>query len=202
MNNKQVTMASFSSNPVSGLLFSARSEKQQRSSATVLEQEVLALFDLLRVRLLSYAVSFGLSVHDSEDVIQEVFLALFRHLQQGRSRENLTGWTFRVTHNLALNRRMANQSEGGLPQADPSEAERCRDFAPSPEEQILFRERQTRLRAVLSALPETDRCCLQLRAEGLKYREIAKVLEISLGSVAASVARSLARLERTDRREA
>ena len=55
-----------------------------------------------------YALSFGLPPHDAEEVIQEVFLSLFRHLRMGRSRRNLRGWLFRVAHNLALKRRMAN----------------------------------------------------------------------------------------------
>ena len=75
-----------------------------------LEQEIVSLFDSLRIRLLRYAISFGLSVHDGEDIVQEVFLALFHHLRQGRSRRNLRGWVFRVTHNLALKRRASNHS--------------------------------------------------------------------------------------------
>jgi RNA polymerase sigma-70 factor (ECF subfamily) len=55
------------------------------------------------------------------------------------------------------------------------------------------------LQAVLRALPEQDRCCLHLRAEGLRYREIASVLGISLGSVSIALARSLARMGRADR---
>ena len=42
-----------------------------------LELEILALFDSLRAPLLRYSISFGLSVTDGEDVIQETFLALF-----------------------------------------------------------------------------------------------------------------------------
>jgi RNA polymerase sigma-70 factor (ECF subfamily) len=52
--------------------------------------------------------------------------------------------------------------------------------------------------AVARALPEQDQCCLTLRAEGLRYREIARVLGISVGSVANSLARALGRLSRAD----
>jgi len=48
------------------------------------------------------------------------------------------------------------------------------------------------------ALPEQDRCCLSLRAEGLRYREIAEVVGISIGSVAASLEKSLSRLTRSE----
>jgi RNA polymerase sigma-70 factor (ECF subfamily) len=54
------------------------------------------------------------------------------------------------------------------------------------------------LLGVLQALPEEDQCCLRLRAEGLRYREISALLGISLGAVSMSLTRSLARLMRAD----
>jgi RNA polymerase sigma-70 factor (ECF subfamily) len=163
------------------------------------EQEVILLFDELRSPLLRYLLAFGLPPQDGEEVIQEVFLALFQHLRRGRPRENLRGWVFRVAHNLSLKRRIARTREAGnaagsqeflaATQADPAE---------NPEQQLLTSQRRERLQAVLRALPELDQCCLSLRAEGLRYREIASVLDISLGSVAASLGRSLARLSRAD----
>jgi RNA polymerase sigma-70 factor (ECF subfamily) len=74
------------------------------------------------------------------------------------------------------------------------------DSQPGPEESILFQERQNRLQSVVQALPETDRMCLMLRADGLRYREIASTLGISLGSVAASLTRSFERLQRMEQR--
>jgi len=62
----------------------------------------------------------------------------------------------------------------------------------------LTNQRRERLQAVLRARPEQDQWCLSLRAEGLRYREIAGILDMSLASVAASLARSLARLSRAD----
>jgi DNA-directed RNA polymerase specialized sigma24 family protein len=43
-------------------------------------------------------------------------------------------------------------------------------------------------------LPEQDRRCLFLRPEGLHYREIASILDVSLGGISISLARSLARV--------
>ena len=70
-----------------------------------LELEVVELFDEFRLPLLRYLSSFGLPLADGEEVLQEVFLSLFQHLQRGKSRENLRGWLFRVAHNLGLKRR-------------------------------------------------------------------------------------------------
>lgn len=172
----------------------------------LLQAEVLSLFDELRDRLLRYSMSFGLTVHDGEDVLQEVFLALFRHLQANKSSENLPGWAYRTTHNLSLKRRASLHLE--LRRTVPARVAEANDDPllqypadlPGPEEQVLFSERQQRLRAVVRALPENDRNCLQLRAEGCLYREIASIVGMSLGSVAASLARTFDKLQRTDAR--
>lgn len=164
------------------------------------EQEVIELFDEFRNSLLRYSLSLGLPVHDAEEVIQEVFLALFRHLQLKRSRKNLRGWLFRVAHNLSLKQRRANQTSAQRTLGDANAAEAHADSAPDPEEQMSAAQRRTRLQAVVQALPENDRLCLRLRAEGLCYREIATVLGMSLGAISISLTRSLARLARADGR--
>jgi RNA polymerase sigma-70 factor (ECF subfamily) len=132
--------------------------------------------------------------------VQEVFLALFQHLRRDGSRANLRGWLFRVAHNLGLRRRYRARRDatGELPEEAAHES--VRDPAPGPEEQLLSSETQRRMQAVLLALPEQDRRCVTLRAEGLRYREIADVLAMSLGAVSLSLSRSLARIARAVQR--
>lgn len=188
----------FLSDSVLRLPLAEAASEQAEISARIAE-EVVELFDELRDRLLRYLLCLGLSAHDSEDVIQESFLLLFQHLQRGKSRQNLRGWIFRVSRNLALKRRSANRrSLQAEVKFDAATTNQCRDLNPNPEEQLASSQRHKRLLAVACALPEQDRNCLYLRAEGLRYREIAEALGISLGSVAASMARSLARLGRAD----
>ncbi len=164
------------------------------------EDEVIQLFDQFRGPLLRYAVSLGLSFHDGEEVIQEVFLALFRHLQLGKSRSNLRGWIFRVAHNLALKQVYANRKVQASLHPDEDAAHRQAAATPNPEEEVASRQGTERMQAVLRALPELDRCCLYLRAEGHRYREIANTLGISLGSVSIALTRSLAKIGRVNER--
>ncbi len=168
-------------------------------AALEIEQQVMSLFEQYRDPLLRYSLSFGVPLPDAEEIVQEVFLALFRHLRLGRSREHLPGWIFRVAHNLTLKRRHANRR---LPIATMEQAEIAAlrpDPKPNPEDACSEAQRQRRLRAVVQAMPALDRCCLRMRAAGLRYREIAVALEISLGSVSISIARSLGKLLRADR---
>jgi len=165
-----------------------------------LEREVLDLFDQFRNPLLRYALSFAIPVHDAEEVVQEVFLSLFKHLQLAKSRKNLKGWIFRVAHNLALKQRYANQRLRDKTASDPTIVEKQFDPSPDPEEHLSSAQRRHILLTVVRALPEADQSCLRLRAEGLRYREIATVLGMSLGAVSISLTRSLARLVRVDGR--
>jgi RNA polymerase sigma-70 factor (ECF subfamily) len=160
-----------------------------------LETEVVDLFDELRDGLLRYVLSFGLTVPDGEEIVQEVFLSLFQHMRRGKSRRNLRGWVFRVAHNLALKQRTAARRAAREVAECP-----CLDPSPNPEDELASSQKRERLQAVLRALPEQDRRCIHLRAEGLRYREIARVLGISLGAVSLSLERSLARFGRADER--
>jgi RNA polymerase sigma-70 factor (ECF subfamily) len=181
-------------NPDAAISLPVVSTAATGSRPSKLEEEVVAMFEQHRSPLLRYLLSFRIAAPDAEEIVQEVFLSLFQHLRRGKSRANLHGWLFRVAHNLALkNRIRAQRQSPGAPEAQT-------DSAPGPEERAADLQRQDRLLAVVKALPEADRCCLSLRAEGLRYREIAEVLGISLGAVANSLEKSLSRLSRADER--
>lgn len=161
--------------------------------------EVLLLFDECRGGVHRYVRSLGIGVSDTEDVVQETFLALHRHLLRNGNRSNLRGWVFRVARNLALKRR-ARRSWSARIVFAAAVVEDPIDPASNPEERLLAGQRQSHLQAVVRALPDRDRQCLELRAEGLRYREIAGVLGVSVGTVASSLARAVTRVRRADER--
>ncbi|MGH9654418.1 MAG: RNA polymerase sigma factor [Bryobacteraceae bacterium] len=175
----------------------ARADSHRAPSA--LEHEVAELFDRFRVNLLRYLCCLGLSMDDSEEIVQEVFLSLFRHLRREKSRDNLRGWLFCVAHNLGLKRRTAVQARSRFFTGTELFADCCASSDASSEEEVSFLQRRQRLLAVVDALPPQDRHCLYLRSEGLQYREIAEILSIFLGSVATSLSRALERLADSER---
>ncbi|MGB6484730.1 MAG: sigma-70 family RNA polymerase sigma factor [Candidatus Acidiferrales bacterium] len=187
-------MSASRTNWLGGVVFPREAGRDSTRKPSEVEREVIQLFDELRDPALRYVLSFGLSIQDGEEVTQEVFLALLRHLQMGKARDNLRGWIFRVAHNLALKRRQANQRSVDTSERNRQNAENQLDSAWNPEERLSVSQRQERLLSIFRALPEKDQCCLRLRAEGLRYREIAAVLDMSLGAVSNSLTRSIARM--------
>jgi len=162
------------------------------------EAEVLAHFDRSAPSLYRYARSFGFAQDEAEDIVQEAFLALFRHLRRGRDRQNLRAWLFRVAHNLALKQRRRARSRVDRASWDDEAAAAACDPAPDPETRLVADERRQRLRAVVHALPEREQRCLRLRAEGLTYRDIAAIVHLSLAGVAKALGRAMTRLVNAD----
>jgi RNA polymerase sigma-70 factor, ECF subfamily len=172
-------------------------ERSAHTSLDAVQTQVLQLFDATAPGLRRYVQSCGLPAEAAEDIVQDVFLALFHHLRRGGATHNLRGWLVQVSHSLALKyrerqaRRHRYESPAGWELQN-----RVPDPGGDPAAQLAAREERQRLVGVFNALPELDRQCLMLRAEGLRYREIAGTLGVSLGGVAKSLARAIGRLSR------
>ena len=149
------------------------------------------IFEQQRAPVYRYLVSLGLRPAVASEMAQEAFLRLYRHLRSKGRGENLRGWVFRVAHNLAVN----ELKRRGPADTEPTETEL--DPGGDPEQALLRKERIRRMQTAIRVLPRRQQECLQLRAEGLRYREIADVLGIGVSSVAESVQRALETLARS-----
>lgn len=158
------------------------------------QAEVLRLYDASAHGLRRYVRSCGLAPEAAEDVVHEAFLALFRHLCRGGATHNLRGWLVQVSYRQALKHRERTARRQRREVELDAEKAGLVDRAADPLSSLTTQQTRRRLRAVYRALPERERQCLTLRAEGLRYRDIARTLGISLGSVAKAMARAAARL--------
>jgi RNA polymerase sigma-70 factor (ECF subfamily) len=156
--------------------------------------QVARLYDEIRPSLMAYLGSLGLSVDESEDVIQECFLRLVRHLASKRDEENLRGWLFRVAHNLTMDLFRAGKRYVADNADDDSTFLEIADTALSPEEVVIKREELRRVWAAMGRLTQQQRYAVLLRAEGLRYREISAVLGMPTQRIGELVQRALARL--------
>jgi RNA polymerase sigma-70 factor (ECF subfamily) len=117
----------------------------------------------------------------AEEIIQETFMRLTNELLKEKETEieNLQGWIVRVAHNLAVNL----LKKDSLHVADSESAafliENRVDPALSPEEAYVKKEQATRLKLILASLKPLHRQCFQMRAQGLRYKDIGHALGIS-----------------------
>jgi RNA polymerase sigma-70 factor (ECF subfamily) len=153
--------------------------------------EVTTLYRELRQPLLRYLVCLGLSGDEAQDVVQDTFLSLHRHLASGRPRDNIRGWVFRVAHNQARNRQGSYHRRFGEPL--DVEIEAILDET-TPERLVLEKEKFKRLGKAIALLTDSERECLLLRAAGLRYREISEALGIATSTVGDTVERAIRKL--------
>ncbi len=160
------------------------------------EQIVTDIYESLWKSVYRYVLGILRDPAEAEDVGQEVFARLFQQLQQRKSVRNVRAWIFRVAHNLAVEQLGQRAFSGDLGYAGAAQAcEQARDPAPNAVERALVEERHRRLRLALARLSQQERHCLELRAEGLRYREIAEVLGIRIPTVQAFLARAVTKLK-------
>jgi RNA polymerase sigma-70 factor (ECF subfamily) len=159
-------------------------------------QRIIELYDRLRPSLRAYLCCLGMSPDQGEDIIQETFLRLVRHGSGRDTEDNLHAWVFRVAHNLSMDvhRSQRRLSHGNDDEPNSTIRERA-DPGPSPEQQIILEERMKRFEDALAQLTPKQRQCVLLRAEGFRYREIAKTLGVSVQRVGELMQRSIALLE-------
>ncbi|MFN2531235.1 MAG: RNA polymerase sigma factor [Pyrinomonadaceae bacterium] len=160
-----------------------------------LEKKVTAYFEQWRDPVNRYVVAaFGDPV-EAEEITQEAFLQLYRQLHSGQSITNVRAWVFRTAHNLAVNRIKAQQFVELLDE-DSWEVLRgsIADIAPNPEQRLLKLQRFSRLRAAMARLTPPERQCLHLRTKGLRYREIADILNLGTSTVAETLYRAIGKL--------
>jgi len=127
----------------------------------------------------------------AEDVTHDVFIKLLEHLPRLERLDDIGGWLYRVTTNLALSRlRQRRSVRMALRRLfSPSE----REAQVSTDLLLMQREQAARAMATLRALPPRERVVLCMKVlDGKSQREIADALSMSEGFVSKLVARACA----------
>jgi len=128
--------------------------------------------------------------HTAEDITQDFFIKLFRNAARYQPRGHFTTYFYRVLANLCFDvlRKRKRRRKVQAIQLDPIESEGTeleplsRDSDPSG--RLRAEEAHEAVHGALGSLPLHVREALELREfEGLRYREIAEVMDVSLNEV-------------------
>ena len=164
----------------------AGSERAYEELLSRFEQSVYAL----AVRLLN-------DQGEAYDVVQEVFLKVFRNIENFRCQSSLKTWIYRITVNEAHNaRRWFCRHRGREVELD-TELDEARtwkntiaDGGRSPFDVVLNREQAGMIEAALGRINPVFREAVVLRdVLDLSYEEVAEILQVSLGTVKSRILR-------------
>jgi RNA polymerase sigma-70 factor (ECF subfamily) len=156
-----------------------------------------------------YNVAFWLSGNaaDAEDLVQETFLKALRGFEAFEPGSNFKAWIFRILRNtyltsrsgLAARRTVALEDElDERGESGPAQYPEGAIDRQTPETSLLQMADRAALQAAMETLhPALLEVILLCDVEEMKYREIAAVLEIPIGTVMSRIARARAAVRTT-----
>jgi RNA polymerase sigma-70 factor (ECF subfamily) len=116
----------------------------------------------------------------AEDMAQETFLRAWINLPSFQPQSSLRNWLYRIAVNAALDvlRRKPEET------LDDEAEQMLPDQAAGPEAALIEKESAAQIQQAIQSLPEVTRSVLVLREYGgLSYHEIARVLDVPVGTV-------------------
>lgn len=151
-----------------------------------------AAYDAYRERVFQWALRYAAGSEAwAEDLTHDVFLKLSGRLARLDAREDLAGWLYRVTANLAVSRLRRERSFLGLVQRLWASARG------HEEEHATAHVASHAALRMLSELPDRERVVLCMKLlDGLTGREIARALSLSEGYVSKLLDRAREKVRR------
>jgi RNA polymerase sigma-70 factor (ECF subfamily) len=158
------------------------------------DSSVAALFTQHHERVFRVARRITGNASDAEDVLQTVFLRIMRRDEPPLRADDAANYLHRAATNASLDllrRRKAARSE------PIEDAERFRDHEPSPEAAHVGAEIRDKVRAALAGLnPRAAEIFVMRYFDGYGNREIARLLNTSWSTIAVTLHRTRARLQK------
>ena len=177
------------------LAFPANSGASEYLEDLSVRQLVIDLYDREHLALQRYLIFIGLTIEEAQDCVHDSFVKLHEHLTAGGEQSNLRAWLYRVCHNLARNAQSSYRNTKTDAMLDAAPAGELVAEELSAEQTLLAKEQRQQLRLALAALSPAQRECLLLRTQGLKYREIAEVMKLSVSTVGENITRGIEKLK-------
>ena len=185
------------------------SEERVSADSAVLAQaeaDLTAIYHQYSQAIHSYAYRLLGNQEDADDVTQEVFIRAHSHLEQLRDPNRLRPWLYRIATNLCLDQQRRRSRIrrafgfliplGSFTRNDDGAEAREISHLTSDAAIDGVAERD-HITLALRAMPRKYATCLVLHsAQGLSYREIAEILDITPGVAAVRLARARNLFER------
>jgi RNA polymerase sigma-70 factor, ECF subfamily len=170
------------------------SQRSHEQSGGVKER-VVALYEAQRDNIYRFLVGQGLNPVAAQDVTQDVFVDLFVALEKGTQLSSEQGWLYTVAGRSVADYWRREYHSGSVESDyDPKVAENVPSLELNPETRAANKQQTERVAAGLRRLPKEHRLCIHLRMQGLRYREIAKVLGVSTSTAAEWIGSAVSRL--------
>lgn len=152
-------------------------------------------------RIYNQALRLSGNPADALDLVQEVFLAVFRNLPRFRGESKFSSWVFRIVHNKSVDRVRRWQPPIQQAWSESEESEEVEANWPAasehePDTQFAQQQLNFGLQALLAELPLEQRLVIELKIfQSLTFEEIAMLQQVSDNTVKTRFYAALKRLQ-------
>jgi RNA polymerase sigma factor (sigma-70 family) len=151
------------------------------------EQLALPLF----ASLYNHAFWLTRNHAEAEDLVQETFSKALRGFDSFQSGTNFKAWIFRILRNIFLTTRTGIAASRTVFLEDHPHALDTADVDPTPEDNLIRLDNQAALHAALEQLqPPLREALLLCDVEEIKYKDIALILDVPIGTVMSRISRA------------
>jgi RNA polymerase sigma factor (sigma-70 family) len=144
------------------------------------------LYDKYKKYVYTIAYHYAGNQEDALDLTQEVFMAIFKSLDNFKEEYSILPWVKKITVNKCLNF-IRDRKEAVSLNLTNEYGKEIQDLIPSPEStenRTLYQDTKQSLEKALKKLLPEERLAVILRhSKGMKYEEIAKIMNVPLGTV-------------------
>ncbi|MEL6124542.1 MAG: sigma-70 family RNA polymerase sigma factor [Bacteroidota bacterium] len=161
--------------------------ERSSSSCSRIRNELVKTLAPLKNKLYRYALHIVRDVAVAEDVVQEVYIKVWKNASTLSTIENQEAWCMKVTRNLSLDklRRKKHHTDALEDHYDLA------DDRITPDQQLESNDTMGLIRRAIAQLPDTQRQVIHLREiEGYSYKEIAEITEFSVDKVKVNLHRA------------
>ena len=155
-------------------------------------------------RVFNLAYRFTSNREAAEDLTQDVFVRIYRTLDQFDARQgDLQNWLMRLARNLVIDdyRRKQRNPQNSHAEDVDEHTFHLRAEQPTPQGEMERRELSAQVQSAIDKLPSDLRTCVILRdIEELSYQEIVELLKIPEGTVKSRINRGRIELAKILRR--
>lgn len=155
---------------------------QQQLSLSQDESAYVRLYRIYYTSLFQFSVTFVREKPAAEEIVSDVFMQLWQMREKVSAIDNLTVYLYTCIRNHSLNYLRKNKRDTTFTLDDDSLD--IPSPAADPEQLYITAELTKKIDAIIEQLPERCRIIFKLiREDGLKYREVAAILDISVKTV-------------------
>lgn len=147
------------------------------------EKAAREFFEIFHPKLVRFAAIYTSSVHDANDLVSDVFVKLFRNKKKLEEIKDIQYYLYKAVKNQCITFFKTRKQDTSIDEIEWEEAGYIYEIR-NPESEFLTRELSAEIEDIINGFPPKRKIIYKMVViDGLKYKEAADILELSIKTI-------------------